>query len=318
MGVSAQILALRTANHPPGQVIPFLDLQAGKLEGVPAVRPSEGLCPGITVVVVAPISPVLVVDGPVDLQGLARIGIFNLIFYDVCGDGHIAAVLVFHDQAGQAEAVGVSAQILALRTADHPPIQVIPFLDLQAGKLEVIPAVRPSEGLCPGITVVIVGPGCTFRIIDCPVDLQGLACVGIDHLPIQLILLQGQGPVCLLAGIADVLGLLIPAVEGIALGDRGIIEAVGLQILSVDVIRVAVVCDLVAVGVQDVVVHRVLVPDHSDNIGPAVDGDLSQALHVLAFLVLFPGAVVEPAVKQETLRKLIRFVVVVDAERGQV
>ena len=66
------------------------------------------------------------------------------------------------------------------------------------------------------------------------------------------------------------------------------------------------------------VVHRVHVPDHGDNIGPAVDGDLSQALHILAILILVPGAVVEPAVKQETLRKLIRFVVVIDAEHGQV
>ena len=66
------------------------------------------------------------------------------------------------------------------------------------------------------------------------------------------------------------------------------------------------------------VVNRVHVPDHGNDVGPAVDGDLSQALHVLAELVLVPRAVVEPAVKQETLRKLIRFVVVVDAEHGQV
>ena len=134
------------------------------------------------------------------------------------------------------------------------------------------------------------------------------------HLSVKLILLQDQGQSRLLAGIADVLGFLIPTVEGIALGDRESIEAVGIKILSADTICVAVVCNLVAVTVQDVVVHRVLIPHHSDDIGPAIDGDAGQAVHVLARFIAVPRAVVEPAVKLETLCKLIRFVVVIDIE----
>ena len=135
---------------------------------------------------------------------------------------------------------------------------------------------------------------------------------------VELILLQDQGQSRLLVFVADVLRLLIPSIECIALGDRGSIEAVGIKILSADIIRVAVVCDLVAVAVQDVVVHRVLVPDHGDNVGPAVDGDLSQALHVLAFLVLVPGAVVEPAFEDNTAGKLGRGIVLANVQVGQV
>ena len=66
------------------------------------------------------------------------------------------------------------------------------------------------------------------------------------------------------------------------------------------------------------VIDRELIPHHSDDIGPAIDGDAGQTAHILARFIKVPRAVVVPAVIQEALRKLIRFVVVIDVERGQI
>ena len=199
--------------------------------------------------------------------------------------------------------------------AQHPADLLVALVTHHLGRVDHGVHVFPGPGLL--LTAGGIHPVVVAGVHD-EVDDDLLLSHRSVHLPIQLILLQGQGQLFFLAFIANVGSLLIPAVEGIALGDRGSIESVGLQILSADVIRVAVVCDLVAVGVQDVVVHRVLVPDHGDDVGPAIDGDLSQALDVLISLVLVPGAVVEPAVEQEAVGKLVCSVVVVDAQVIQV
>ena len=174
--------------------------------------------------------------------------------------------------------------------------------------------VGPSIG--ERLEIILVG-----AVIIAGVDLEGddrgtLRRLIFGKLSIQLVLLERQGQQFLLAAVTDVRSLLIPTIEGVAILNGGLIEVVVRHCLTADVLADSV--GLFVVAVQNMVVHRVLIPHHADDVGPAVDGDLSQALHVLAVLVLVPGAVVEPAFEDNAAGKLGRGIVVADVQVGQV
>ena len=154
------------------------------------------------------------------------------------------------------------------------------------------------------------------------VDLEGddrsaLRRLIFGKLSIQLVLLERQGRQFLLAAVTDVRSLLIPTIEGVAILNGGLIEVVVRHCLTADVVGMA--AHLFAVVAEDVIVHRVLIPHHADDVGPAVDGDaVAQPMVGVADLVLVPAAVVVPALKVVANGKLVGDVVIRNIQLSQI
>ena len=280
-------------------MVPFLHFQFRELEGVVSVTPSDGLSPG-TVFALGPTRPLRIVDRPVDPHGFAR----RILRPDgVQVDALAGPSQVKHLLAALIGNLAVLTQSPAL---EHATLTSEGIRILQR---DLLAHIGGRGGLILGR---VAGDIAAVAVIHDGVLVGG----NFIHLAVELILLQDQGQSRLLVFVADVLSLLIPTIEGVAILNGGLIEFVVRHCFTADALADSV--GLFAVAVQDVVVHRVLVPDHGDNIGPAVDGDLSQALHVLAGLVLVPRAVVEPAFEDNAAGKLGRGIVLANVQVGQV
>ena len=243
-------------------MVPFLHFQFRELEGVVSVTPSDGLSPG-TVFALSPACTLGIVNRPINLQRLARVGILRLVRYDVRRDGDIAAVLVLNDQTSQSEAVRFCTPVIALRSANCPSGQMVPFLYFQFRELEGVVSVAPSDGLSPG-TVFALGPTRSLRIVDRPVDPHGFARRILRPDGVQVDALAGPSQVKhLLAALIGNLTVLTqsPALEhvpltseGIRIFQRDVLSHVGgrggliLLRISGDIAAVAVVHDGVLVG----------------------------------------------------------------------
>ena len=212
-------------------MVPFVHFQPRKQEGVVAVAPCDGFGPG-TVFALGPACALGIVDRPINLQGLACIGILRFIGHDVGRNGHKAAILVLDDQPGQAEAVRFCAPVVALGSADGPTCQVVPFVHFQSRDLEGVVPVAPCDGFGPG-AVFALGPACTLGIVDGPVDAQGLSCG---------ILLPNGVQVDALAGLSQVNHLLAALVDGRSVRARSpalehvTLTGEGIRILQRDVL----------------------------------------------------------------------------------
>ena len=174
-----------------------------------------------------------------------------------------------------------------------------------------------------GVGRIVGDIGVSLRI---PLAIIGaLAVVVIDHIvgigyigAVELPLL-GHGQASHLSGrIAEILLRLIPAVKGIAGTVFMRIHLIGCQVTGCHIIGVNLGTDS-AVSVDQVIIHRELIPDHADDVGPAGDGDgIAQLVVGISVYILVPAAVVVPAFELIASGELVGLVELVDLQRGQV
>ena len=128
-----------------------------------------------------PAGGVGIVDGPVDLEGLAGVGVNRLVLDDIGGDGDEAALVVFDDHTIQFEGLRVGIPVGGRLTADSPAGKVIAVFHHDLGHHEGIAAVSPSDELGVRIAVEEFPAGCV-GVVDAPVDLERLAGIRVFRL----------------------------------------------------------------------------------------------------------------------------------------
>ena len=142
--------------------------------------------------------------------------------------------------------------------------------------------------------------------------IVGIGCIGAVELPL-LGHVQASHP---FGRIAEILLRLIPAVKGVAVAGFRLIHLIGFQVTGCHI--VGVIPGGSAVGVDQVIIHRELIPDHADDVGPAVDGDgIAQLVIGFSSLVLIPAAVVVPAFELKAGGELVRLIVAVDVQSAE-
>ena len=152
----------------------------GHHEGIAAVSPSDEL--GVRIAVEEfPAGGVGIVDGPVDLEGLAGVGVNRLVLDDIGGDGDEAALFVFDDHTIQFEGLRVGIPVGGRLTVDSPASEVIVVFHHDLGHHEGIAAVGPCDGLGPAAVVRELPAGCV-RVVNDPVDLERLAGIRVFRL----------------------------------------------------------------------------------------------------------------------------------------
>ena len=174
-----------------------------------------------------------------------------------------------------------------------------------------------------GVGRIVGDIGVSLRI---PFAIIGaLAVVIIDHIvgighigAVELPLLEGAEGGCAFGLVANVLLGLIPAIEGVAVAVFGLIHRIIRQIAGGHSVGVNLGTDS-AVSVDQVIIHRELIPDHADDVGPAVDGDgIAQRVVGISGLILVPAAVVVPAFEHIVSGELVRRIVAVDVQLCEV
>ena len=138
------------------------------------------------------------------------------------------------------------------------------------------------------------------------------------ELTVQLVLLEREGKALLLALVADVLSLLVPAVESVT-GIDGRPPEIIVEVADSPVFAVGI--NLFAGLIEHMIVDRELVPDHGYDVRPAVDVDFIEASGVLGAVGIFiivPGSVVEPAFIIKAGGKLVGDVILADVQLGGV
>ena len=179
-GFGVPVIGLGSADGPACQLVAFLHNNFRHDKGVAAVCPGNGLSTACFVVQF-PVGAFGVVNGPVDLQRLAGSFFLFLFFDDVGSDGHLAALFILHNQTGQAEGRGLRVPVVGLGAADRPACQLIAFLHNNFRHDKGIASVCPGNGL--GIACfATIFPVSAFRIVNSPVDFQGLACIRVNRL----------------------------------------------------------------------------------------------------------------------------------------
>ena len=155
--------------------------------------------------------------------------------------------------------------------------------------------------------------GLGLVLVNCGVNIEVLGG-GVAE-AVELVLLEGiEGDRLLLVAVADVLIILIPAVERMA-SLAVVPELVIREIALGDVIGLA--GNLFASLIEDMVVHRVYIPHHGDDVFPAVYVDFFDARITLGATfsyVIVPGSVVEPAFILKTCGEIGLLVIVIDVE----
>ena len=174
-----------------------------------------------------------------------------------------------------------------------------------------------------GVGRIVGDIGVSLRF---PLAIIGaLAVVVIDHIvgigyigAVELPLLGHVQASHLFGRIAEILLRLIPAVKGIAVTVFMLMHLIGCQVTGCHIVGVNLGTDS-AVSVDQVIIHRELIPDHADDVGPAVDGDgIAQRVAGISGLILVPAAVVVPAFELIISGELVGLVEFVDLQRGQV
>ena len=174
-----------------------------------------------------------------------------------------------------------------------------------------------------GVGRIVGDIGVSLRF---PLAIIGaLAVVVIDHIvgigyigAVELPLLGHVQASHLFGRIAEILLRLIPAVKGIAVTVFMLMHLIGCQVTGCHIVGVNLGTDS-AVSVDQVIIHRELIPDHADDVGPAVDGDgIAQLVVGISVYILVPAAVVVPAFELIASGELVGLVELVDLQRGQV